>query len=169
MYIEPDELNEGWRDILTALDNDLAELAKAGKLRNFEIQQIKEKYGELRLYASYDVDDDVDIERIINNYAYISGHTCTGCGKFPVPMTDIGGWYLPMCPECYAALQLRRGTPHINYEDAAFKEEYNPYTYSTARWYRDSAGVLQEEHETHDVTPLADKINQIKKEREANG
>ena len=81
-------------------------------VNDFEIAQLKEKYGEMRLYWEWkDIGRDYTpweqqmhkdlmerIEEIINKYAIISAHTCVKCGKQSTHYTQ--PWILPLCDEC---------------------------------------------------------------------
>lgn len=62
---------------------------------DFEIYDVKEKFGALRMYsnAPEEWDDHMDA------WEYISAHTCINCGKFPI-FTDTTGWICPVCKEC---------------------------------------------------------------------
>lgn len=59
--------------------------------------QVKEKYGELRIYT-YGGNRDVD--RVIDDYSVISRNICFSCGKPDVSIIK-KGWILPMCEKCY--------------------------------------------------------------------
>lgn len=58
-------------------------------------QQIKEKYGELRLYAS--ASD--EIMHVLEKYELLSSGYCIGCGKPARYMTQ--GWIEYVCKECF--------------------------------------------------------------------
>lgn len=88
-----DEMPTGWGwafgdELMEEIDKAL----KASKLKDFMITQVKEKYGELRIYTSAVPQTIYDI---IEKYTEISRHTCVKCGA-PAKMYD-NGW---MCPYC---------------------------------------------------------------------
>lgn len=83
-----------------------------------KIYDLKEKYGELRMYfnCDYEVsywdeeysDEAIEtlthcqemIEEIVDKYSHISRYICMVCGKLDTPMLDIGGYVAPICKEC---------------------------------------------------------------------
>lgn len=104
VFLDPDELPVGWHVLCLSLDHDLAELCREGIIENFEVFQLKEKFGELRLYFSAEKGY-LEAERLINDYAHVSYWTCCECGAFPATrMTD--GWIMPFCEAC--AKKIRR-------------------------------------------------------------
>jgi uncharacterized Zn finger protein (UPF0148 family) len=69
-------------------------LEKAGLLNDFRFLQVKEKYGQMRLYhsgASEEVND------ILDKYEFLSEQVCSECGKPAIAMTS--GWICPYCVE----------------------------------------------------------------------
>ena len=102
------EIPIGWRD--SFFENMCDELiAVLGNYINeFEIVQLKEKYGSMRLYWNWK-DENIFTEEQIHNltntirdviskYEAISYHTCVRCGK---PSTDYTHpWILPVCEKC---------------------------------------------------------------------
>ena len=77
-------------------------------LDGFRILEIKEKWGELRLYTNYHNDK---IERIIKKYTTLSRNICILCGKPDTHMT-YGGWYSPVCEKCYEKTDIDEKTPY---------------------------------------------------------
>lgn len=98
-YTELDNMPTGWR---TAFGIEMCEeirkaLVEDGDLDRWRIVQMKEKYGELRLYDNgYKVGS--RIPSIIAKYQGRSVHTCVICGKPATKMTI--GWICPFCDEC---------------------------------------------------------------------
>ena len=66
-------------------------------LRNFQWEQVKEKYGTLRLYSNGAPEAVLDLE---SKYEYISGFFCISCGRMNSPVLT-GGWVEPLCEDCY--------------------------------------------------------------------
>lgn len=62
----------------------------------FEIYDIKEKFGELRIYHN----GDRRVDEIVDAFTVISQYTCVDCGKLGVGSTK-RGWVFPCCRECY--------------------------------------------------------------------
>lgn len=69
--------------------------------RNLKIQDIKEKWGGLRIHFSASFEVFEEIHKIIDCYSKLSEHICINCGKPDVPMI-IRGWYYPCCEQCYS-------------------------------------------------------------------
>lgn len=103
-----DEIPIGWRD--SFFENMCDELiAVLGDyVNNFEIIQLKEKYGSMRLYWNWKDEDLLTgkqisnltsaIHDVISKYETISYHTCVRCGKPSADYTK--PWILPVCDEC---------------------------------------------------------------------
>ena len=104
-------LPDGWvsafgEELCNALLNALGEYKD-----DFVIAQVKEKYGEMRMYwhwrdRAYSFEDehtlwilDNLISMIINCYKTISSKTCVICGA-PATMRTINGWDEPLCDNC---------------------------------------------------------------------
>ena len=63
------------------------------KPEDFRIEQIKEKFGELRVYTN----GGHDIWQLIDDYSTLSERTCIVCGKPAVYISR--GWICPYCAE----------------------------------------------------------------------
>lgn len=97
---------DGWRIAFGAeMFEDLRTvlLATGGKeaLGAYHLDEVKEKYGELRWYSSLpgDVEDEARewISRVEELYCSIAGRTCIVCGSMEgVKLT--AGWVSPFCP-----------------------------------------------------------------------
>lgn len=92
-----DDLEPGWRKAFG--DKLCEELAVALKEddceKEFQFEQIKEKYGALRLYASGYGERTRDV---LTKYEELSKFICGHCGK---PATKITrGWIYPLCDSC---------------------------------------------------------------------
>ena len=111
-----DDMPDGWR---TAFGEQMCEeirdvLVKLGKLNDYRVLQIKEKFGQLRWYNdSYCK----ELEDVIDKYTALSERTCIVCGK-PAEFVSTG-WISPWCGEC-ADKFCRCGTIPI---DAFYKED----------------------------------------------
>lgn len=114
-YTELDAMETGWRkrfgiqmckDIRNQLIRDYFEynFLKGFKktftflLFDFRIMQLKEKYGELRLYTNWATPKVFDI---IEYYSEKSQHICFNCGKDADIVTSINSYMLPYCKECF--------------------------------------------------------------------
>lgn len=79
-------------------------------VEDFEVYQIKEKYGSLTIYKGWkdreyteeefkDIDNiTAEINVIIEKYRKISEHTCVQCGGKATFFSD--GWVIPWCDNC---------------------------------------------------------------------
>ena len=96
-YTELDAMEPGWRKAFgIQMCKDIRrQLIKERKLFKWRIVQLKEKFGEMRLYSNFASDELYDI---IDKYEWISYRTCGDCGK---PATKISkGWVYPYCDDC---------------------------------------------------------------------
>lgn len=93
-WTEWDAIPKGWR--IAFGDMFLKELGAAIGNDYFFIEQIKEKYGELRMYAVCTK----KAQEVIDKYMVLSRNICIDCGRPDVPSTK-GGWILPLCRKCY--------------------------------------------------------------------
>lgn len=106
---EADFLPEGWTDTFVPdMKKELASIL-GSYVDNFTVFQIKEKYGTMRMYWSWedkDYDDNEiddlktltsEIEAIVRKYENISEKTCAVCGKQATKFTT--GWVWPVCDE----------------------------------------------------------------------
>jgi hypothetical protein len=90
-----------WGPIVADIDAALAELDP-----NYEIYQVKEKWGQLRYYCS--LDDRDDAIAIIRAGETRAAHTCTRCGLEDDTITSgtvttgtvATGWVATLCPAC---------------------------------------------------------------------
>ena len=88
-------LPEGWFRLFLQCCEDIKEpLVKAACLDAFRFVQIKEKYGEMRLYSSGATKEVLDI---IDKYEFLSQQVCSVCGKPATVMTS--GYICPYCSE----------------------------------------------------------------------
>lgn len=88
---------------------ELDEAIKESGQKDFQILQMKEKFGQARCYTSGTSDK---IDRIIDKYEYLSENICWRCGKPDVPMID-DGWMHPICFDCFR-INMKRREKYIN-------------------------------------------------------
>ena len=69
---------------------------------HFFFTDIKEKFGELRVYTSHMTDN---LFKILEAYCAISRNVCIVCGKLDVPMVK-RGWIGPYCRDCALNAEL---------------------------------------------------------------
>ena len=103
-----DEIPIGWRDSFFENMCDELIVVLGNYINEFEIVQLKEKYGSMRLYWNWK-DENIFTEEQIHNltntirdviskYEAISYHTCVRCGKPSIGYTK--PWILPVCDKC---------------------------------------------------------------------
>lgn len=98
-YTELDEMPDGWRIAFgEQMCEELREaLVADDDLYRWRIVQMKEKYGQLRLYDNgWKVGSKVP--DIIAKYERLSERTCICCGKPATKITT--GWVSPYCDAC---------------------------------------------------------------------
>lgn len=89
------EVNEGWWPLIKPIYNRIQELNKSGA--NIEINQIKEKWGELCIYVSSAPEE---IYNMIRDAEQRSIHICEDCGKPAESVISTHSWIYTLCPEC---------------------------------------------------------------------
>ena len=96
-FTELDDMPSGWRKAFgeQMCEEIMDELNANNMVDNYQIAQIKEKYGTLRWYDNGFTEHG---KEILDKYEELSKHTCISCGK---PATLISrGWISPWCYEC---------------------------------------------------------------------
>lgn len=111
-YTEIDMLPKGWHSIMCDMCVDLLGYFKDHNIDPyaFHIDQLKEKFGSIRLYYSLHFEDKFDdegIDEIIRKYEELSEHTCCECGKEATLMSK--GWICPYCKDCADRLKAEEG------------------------------------------------------------
>ena len=98
-YTGLDDMPNGWRKAFGELmcEEIREALIEDGDLDRWRIVQLKEKYGQLRLYDNGHKEGS-RIPDIIAKYEAISEHTCIECGKPATRITT--GWICPWCDDC---------------------------------------------------------------------
>ena len=98
-YTELDALPDGWQKAfgIQMCDELRDALVEDGDLDRWRIEQLKEKWGGMRLYDN-GYKQGSRIPDIIAKYERISERTCINCGK---PATKVTcGWIMPFCDDC---------------------------------------------------------------------
>lgn len=98
-------VGDGWMKIVIDLDAELAKLYP-----DYEIHQVKEKFGTLRFYCDvpyYDEDGNrTPASYLIDEAEGKSATTCEECGGPGEPR--YGGWVKTLCDKCSAEREARR-------------------------------------------------------------
>ena len=92
-----DDMPDGWRK---SFGVDMCEevkeiLIKEGKLEEYQVRQIKEKFGELRWYGNY---ISPELSKVLNKYTKLSRMTCMICGEKAKYINT--PWIYPVCDRC---------------------------------------------------------------------
>lgn len=120
-YSMLDIMPDGWRKAFgVRMCEDLKkELKSKHLLRQYRIEQLKEKYGELRWY---DRGGTTTTNKIIDMYEYLSRHYCIVCGKLATKTTTIEQYASPYCDKHFPKYCINykefgtKGNPWFNYE-----------------------------------------------------
>lgn len=81
----------GWKPFI----QPIIELAK---VKDIKILQIKEKFGQLRVYSR---SDDVELDAMIAQAEKDCAVVCIQCGKGDQQVRAIRGWLSTLCDECF--------------------------------------------------------------------
>ena len=111
-YTEIDMLPKGWHSIMCDMCVNLLGYFRDHNIDPyaFHIDQLKEKFGSIRLYYSLHLEDKFDdegIDAIIQKYEELSEHTCCECGNEATLMSK--GWICPYCKDCADRLKAEDG------------------------------------------------------------
>jgi len=91
------EVGPGWVPLVAELMDKIQDLVDDNpKYADLEVVQVKEKYGELRVYTNSDFDE---VEELINEYSERLDTVCDRCGE-PGKLQSINGWYRVSCDGC---------------------------------------------------------------------
>ena len=101
--------HRGWNAIIWRLTEGI-EKAKPGK--DFEIVQVKEKFGGLRYYVSTASEE---IFGLIDAAERLSYKTCEECGD-KGSLDQRFGWYLTLCRKCKVARGKKKAAQEARFE-----------------------------------------------------
>lgn len=91
---------DGWRDLLwhlfTRIEQTLGDVGNEAETENFEIVQVKQKFGTLRVYAH---NTSPRIKALIQEAIAESRSTCEMCGA-PGKLFQNTGWWVTLCAAC---------------------------------------------------------------------
>jgi hypothetical protein len=90
-----------------------------GYPHDFQVVQVKEKFGTLRFYTYGDDDYTASIIRAMEMASHF---ICEGCGASSKIRED-GGWLRNMCEDCYEVFLARKGWRERNPEGQVQEEE----------------------------------------------
>lgn len=90
------ECGDGWLPILEDLFAKFDEIVRRDKLEDFQVVQVKEKFGGLRVYVEGGNDE---IYELINEAESRAISTCEVCG-YAGETHEIDNWYTTLCDCC---------------------------------------------------------------------
>lgn len=95
-------VGSGWTELLVELFRSLGKIERAspGSIR---IVQVKEKFGELRVYLGK---SHRDASSLIDMATAASRTVCEGCGRTST-IKDRQGWYTTLCDHCFEGRSRR--------------------------------------------------------------
>ncbi len=91
------EVNKGWLPILEKGFKKISEIINEGHIQDFRICQVKEKFGGLRIYCNYYMDQ---VDEVIEAMEKECAHTCDLCGS-PEGKLRQDMWLTVRCNSCY--------------------------------------------------------------------
>ena len=100
-----DDIPKGWRESFgIKMCEEIKELLiKENKFEEYQVMQIKEKFGELRWYGNY---ASPELSKILDKYTKLSRITCMSCGQTAKYVST--PWIYPICDKCSEELEISR-------------------------------------------------------------
>lgn len=87
----------GWHQLIRDMEVDLNRLSP-----DYELMQVKEKFGGLRYYANFNTDENArEFLETIHAAEELSFEICEECGQ-PGEVKPFHGWLKTLCTECRA-------------------------------------------------------------------
>ena len=136
------------------------DLIKCNYLYDFRMLEIKEKWGELRIYTC-GLPEGSDTWDIIDDYSALSRNICISCGKPDVCMINMAGWIQPICFDCYYKQKKKVNNCYRRKKltDEEIKELYQQSTVSDDSKMSGARIVMRnEETITYDLSAKAERI-----------
>jgi len=96
------EVGRGWLPLVYETLDKIQAIVDGDKL-DLEITQVKEKYGELRIYTTGYTEK---IDDIIQEAADKSVTVCDQCGK-EGKLVQVRGWWMTRCEECLRNMEKK--------------------------------------------------------------
>lgn len=140
-----DDLLYGWRIAFGEMlwDEILAVLEKNDEVSTMQIEDVKEKYNELRVYFTCGPKSFEKIDKIIYKYTTLSFYICAECGRPDVGHTK-HGWIEALCRDCYEKPFYKKGLQKEEIDKYYAEEMTEPERMPDfARWtsYRNGKSV----------------------------
>ena len=100
----PWECRKGWWPIIEIVASTIDSFNAAHLDSPVEVNQIKQKFGGLRIYH-YNASE--DIRQLIDHAIEASWHTCERCGATEGVTTNLESYRLTLCQECRKEIKAR--------------------------------------------------------------
>lgn len=95
--------HDGWNDLIDQMSAELTSVAPS-----IQYEQIKEKFGLLRVYLHGHSNEERELAYdIIKKYEVLSGTVCETCGKTGIERSH-NGWLIVQCDDCERAYHKKR-------------------------------------------------------------
>lgn len=135
------ECGEGWYDLIDRACEQIEWVLRAVNSTpqnkgSVEFEQIKEKFGTLRLYYSTKNlnETERDIIDSITSYAeHVSSYTCEECGT-TLARTSVGGWLRTMCDKHHSEHDQKLLDDYDDWKDLFF-ENLGPTRFDRFKWW----------------------------------
>ena len=133
--------------------------------KDFTILQIKEKYGQARLYCG---GASGKVHRIINKYEHISQNVCYWCGR-EAPMVG-KSWITPECFDCYVK-RWKRWKPNDDIEviKKGYDEEVCDEPDENGEFHIPNSytvSYLKDGGKTQEVIDISDTVEKIRRRQD---
>jgi ribosomal protein L37AE/L43A len=100
------ECGDGWKKLYQPIIDFIMKYNKdKDEEDKIEINQIKEKFGSIRIYLSKYTDE---LRQMIDDAEEQSYYTCEECGKYIKKPIVEGHWIYPMCRKCYDEMKEKQ-------------------------------------------------------------
>lgn len=92
------ELPKGWVRLGCELLHEFHDL-KTNKVLSptFAVLQMKEKFGDLRVYCS---EEPLIVQKLIESFAEMASKTCQDCSYYPAKLCERRSWMRTLCQNC---------------------------------------------------------------------
>ena len=131
--VDPDDCVYTWAELMPQgwykafgelffedLDKALKESYPEGIPEDFQLLDLKEKWGSLRVYLS---SEPRLVSDVLYKYEYISSFICIECGiPYPFAHMTYDGWVMPLCEKCYISDRTEIEQCHKNYLQTVLKD-----------------------------------------------
>ena len=167
-YTLADDFPPGWwKAFGRMLCEELREdLIACNYLNEFRVEQIKEKFGQLRMYFN-NVPIESKASEIIDKYSYISENVCIKCGEVDVYMLNMNGWLSPYCFSCFEKIKRRTARYyHKHITESEIYESFDKAKTGDNRMVDDyTIHRFEKQPEVIDISSTTNKVRKANSDR----